>query len=200
MIEKFLLASSCGNFAGTCWYGDAKITLERKGFYFYYILLAENLKLQIWLYPSKWWFKDCCFIVSLVYGFHTFPQMLHFLDKQLLSGCGSYSILTIMGLKVAMLLLEKLDLQSQIKIVCKDHLKFNDGAFWSRPVNVPGLDGNKLVQVWNIARNFHLSPFRRVVNSTLESERMSLDVRSENRISEGLRLNTTHINCTLTIF
>ena len=65
---------------------------------------------------------------------------------------------------------------------------------------MPGLDWNKLVQVWNIARNFHLSSFRRVVNSTLESERMSLDVRSENRISEGLRLNTTHINCTLKIF
>ena len=41
MIEKFLLASSCGNFAGTCWYGDAKITLERKGFYF-------------WLYFASW--------------------------------------------------------------------------------------------------------------------------------------------------
>ena len=109
-------------------------------------------------------------------------------------------ILTITGIKVALLLLEKLDLQSQIKIVCKDQLKFNDGAFWSRPVNLPGLDGNKLVQVWNIARNFHLSLFRRVVNSTIEGKRMPLDVRSENRISKGLRLNTTHTNCTLTIF
>ena len=31
-----------------------------------------------------------------------------------------------------------------------------------------GLDGNKLVQVWNIAHHFYLSSFRRAVKSTLE--------------------------------
>ena len=31
-----------------------------------------------------------------------------------------------------------------------------------------GLDGNKLAQVWNIARRFCLSPFRRLVNFTLD--------------------------------
>ena len=32
-----------------------------------------------------------------------------------------------------------------------------------------GVNGNKLVQVWNITRDFYLSPFRRVVNATLEN-------------------------------
>ena len=61
-----------------------------------------------------------------------------------------------------------------------------------------GVDGNKLVQVLNIARHFYRSSFRHVVKSTLEGT--VLGVRYKNRISEGARLNVTHINGTLTIF
>ena len=42
-------------------------------------------------------------------------------------------------------------------------------------INDSGLDGNKLVQAWNIARHFYLSYFSRVVKSTLG--RFVLDVR-----------------------
>ena len=61
-----------------------------------------------------------------------------------------------------------------------------------------GVDGNKLVQVSNIARHFYRSSFRHVVKSTLEGT--VLGIRYKNRISEGVRLNVTHINGTLTIF
>ena len=57
-------------------------------------------------------------------------------------------------------------------------------------LEITGFDGNKLVQVSNIARHFYLSAFRRVVNSTLK--RMFLGVRYKNRISQGVRSNLTH--------
>ena len=50
---------------------------------------------------------------------------------------------------------------------------------------IPGLDGNKLVQVWNIARRFYLSWFRRMVNSTLD--RPFLGVHYKKHISLGVR-------------
>ena len=61
-------------------------------------------------------------------------------------------------------------------------------------VDSADLDGSELVQVWNIAHHFYLSPCRPVENFTLEE--MFLDVRYKNCISEGVRLNATHINCT----
>ena len=59
------------------------------------------------------------------------------------------------------------------------------------------MDGNKLVQVWNTARNSYLSPFKSVVNSTLE---MFFDVRYKNHISYDVRFNVTHIDDSLTMF
>ena len=55
----------------------------------------------------------------------------------------------------------------------------------------PGLDGNNLVQVCNIARHFYESSLVRVANSTLE--RTFLGVCWKIRVSEGARLNDTHI-------
>lgn len=48
-------------------------------------------------------------------------------------------------------------------------------------VNKRGLDGNKLMQMWNIAHEFYMSPFRHVVNSILK--RMFLGMHWKNCFS-----------------
>ena len=66
-----------------------------------------------------------------------------------------------------------------------DLLTANLGKFLSNSTNLlsadPDLAGNKLVQVWNIVRQFYLSYFRRVVNPTLN--RTFLGVRYKKLIS-----------------
>ena len=66
-----------------------------------------------------------------------------------------------------------------------DLLTANPGKLLSNSTNLlsadPDLAGNKLVQVWNIVRQFYLSYFRRVVNPTLN--RTFLGVRYKKLIS-----------------